>query len=281
MNRIRFTAGIARRGKLKDRKVPDFNGNAEVGLPTSTAFSVIKWQGELKKLAKPTGQKRSITHTRPVVTRWPDAFEESDNLSALSTAADSSQSLSWTKQVVTSGFEQYVEETPSTEKCMLQHFSTNVRLQPWIAPLSAETRMLFSYFSETVAPVMVILDTTSNGYRELLLRMAFEDEVLRRAVGAVAAQHRARERPQIRDAAEAERAAIISRLRTDSMSATADQVFNQYTWATLIVLLVGETVTGSEDYSFLVGMLLTLSANSKTESEDPMARRFLRSATNM
>ncbi|KAH9870250.1 hypothetical protein J1614_007173, partial [Plenodomus biglobosus] len=116
---------------------------------------------------------------------------------------------------------------------------------------------------------MVILDTTSNGYHELVLRMALEDEVLRRAVGVVAAQYLARERLQIRNAAEAERAAIISRLRKDSMSATADQVFNEYTWATLIVLLVGETVTGSGDHSFLVGMLLTLLANSRTKSEDP------------
>jgi hypothetical protein len=284
--------GVARRGKLKDCKIPDINSDAEVRLPTGTAYSVVAWQNETKRLVKPTMQKESTNQIRSEARQRLDAFEKDDDLSMLShippnqslclmTTADDSSSLVWLKQVVTSGPGQAMEEISRDKNDILQHFSTNVRLQPWIAPLGAGARMLFSYFSEVVAPFMVILDTTENGFREHLLRMAVEDELLRRAVGVVAAQHLARERPHIRNAAEAERLAIISRLRENSMSATADQVFNEYTWATLIVLLVGETVTGSEEYSFLVGMLLTLSANSKTENRDPMAKRFFRSTTNM
>jgi hypothetical protein len=174
-----------------------------------------------------------------------------------------------------------VEEIVRTDNAILQRNSTYSAVQPWVAPLSAEARMLFSYFSEVVAPVMVILDTKANGYRELFLPMAFEDEVLRRAVGVVAAQHLSRERPEMQEAAEAGRAAIISRLRKDSLSATADQVFNKFTWATLIVLLVGETVTGSADYGFLVHMLQCLSANSRADGEDSSALRFLQTQTNM
>lgn len=167
------------------------------------------------------------------------------------------------------------------ESTVLRRLSTAMTVQPWVAPLSAEARMLFSYFSEAVAPVMVVLDTVSNGYRELILPMAFEDEVLRRAVGVVAAQHLARERPEMIEAAEAGRTAIISRLRNDSLSATPDQVFNTSTWATLIVLLVGETVTGSADFSFLVNMLLCLSSSSRAEDKNSDVMKFLRIQTNM
>lgn len=135
--------------------------------------------------------------------------------------------------------------------------------------------------SEAIAPVMVVLDTVPNGYRDLILPMAIEDDVLRRAVGVVAAQRLSYERPELKDAAEAGRTAIISRLHRESMCSPADQVFNKYTWATLIVLLVGETVTGNADYSFLVQMLLCLSTSTIATGEDSDVTRFLQAQTNM
>jgi|TARA_R110002003_G_scaffold95_8_gene7307 hypothetical protein len=194
--------------------------------------------------------------------------------------ADSPAQLMFSPSV-TPGLDDDVEEIDRVEDAMLPYLPAHQSLQHWIPPLSAEARMLFSYFSEAIAPVMVVLDTISNGYRQLILPMALEDEVLRRAVGVVAAQHLSRERPEIKDAAEAGRVAIISRLRKDAMSASEDQIFSKFTWATLVVLLVGETVTGSEDYSFLVQMLLCLSANSRAENDDTTATRFLQTQTNM
>ena len=137
--------------------------------------------------------------------------------------------------------------------------------------------------SEAVAPVMVVLDTRAvpNGYREMILPMALEDDVLRRAVGVVAAQRLSRERPELKDAAEAGRTAIISRLRRESLCSPAEQVFSKYTWATLIVLLVGETVTGNAEFSFMVQMLLCISMNSRASSEDSDVTRFLQAQTNM
>lgn len=109
---------------------------------------------------------------------------------------------------------------------------------------------------------MVVLDDNTNGYRSLVLPMALEDDSLRRAVGVVAAQHLSRQKPEIKDAAEAGRAAVISRLRSNSLKQSADTVFDEFTWVTLLVLLVGETVTGSPDFSFFVQMLLCLSTNN-------------------
>jgi hypothetical protein len=128
---------------------------------------------------------------------------------------------------------------------------------------------------------MVVLDDSTNGYRSLVLPMALEDDLLRCAVGVVAAQHLSRQRPELHDAAEAGRVAVISRLRSDSLQQSADKVFNKFTWATLIVLLVGETVTGSADFRFFVQMLLCLSMNNPGRDLDPDLQAFLQAQTQM
>lgn len=126
---------------------------------------------------------------------------------------------------------------------------------------------------------MVILDKVSNGYREFILPMALQDEVLCRAVVVVAAQHLSSGHPALELAAEKGRTAVISRLRRDA--SLESQVFNEFTWATLIVLLVGETVTGNADYSFLVQMLLCLSNNNVISAKESPLTRFLKAQTHM
>lgn len=108
---------------------------------------------------------------------------------------------------------------------------------------------------------MVVLDNVSNGYRDVFLPLACEDELLRTAIGVVASQHLALYNPSFQSAADQGRAVIISRLRRDSLEASPDRVFNLSTWATLIVLLVGETITGSSEYSHLLQTLMCLIQN--------------------
>lgn len=128
---------------------------------------------------------------------------------------------------------------------------------------------------------MVVFDDDTNGYRSLVLPMALEDDLLRRAVGVVAAQHLSRQRPELQAAAEAGRSAVISRLRNDSLQHSEDRVFNKFTWATLLVLLVGETVTGSADYGFFVQMLLSLSMGNPGRDLEPSLSAFLEAQTHM
>lgn len=128
---------------------------------------------------------------------------------------------------------------------------------------------------------MVVLDNHSNGYRSLVLPMALEDDLLRRAVSVVALQHLSRERPELELAADAGRAAVISRLHRDSLKQSADKVFNKFTWATLIVLLVGETVTGSAEFRFFMHMLRCLSSNGLSSHEDPALMAFLLDQSHM
>lgn len=133
--------------------------------------------------------------------------------------------------------------------------------------------------ADQVAPVMVVLDI-ANGYREVLLPMACEDELLQRAIGVVAAQHLAIHQPRYQQVADEGRAAVISRLRRDSLWTSPERVFNVSTWATLIVLLVGETITGSSEYGYLLQSLLCLAQNI-ARIEPSAAHHFLTQQTHM
>ncbi|KAJ3529327.1 hypothetical protein NM208_g9811 [Fusarium decemcellulare] len=129
-----------------------------------------------------------------------------------------------------------------------------------------QTRMLFNHFSEKVAPAMVVLDSFSNGYREIILPLACQDEVLARTVSVVSAFHLAQKAPGLQPTAEAGHQAIVAKLRRDSLQLRPEQLFNPYTLATILVLLVGETITGADNYSYLLEML-----NCLAQSPESMA----------
>jgi hypothetical protein len=127
--------------------------------------------------------------------------------------------------------------------------------------------------SACVAPNMVVYDRVSNGYRDIILPLACENALVGRAVSVVAAFHLAAKVPHLQAVAEAGQLAIISKLRRDSLRAQQpEQLFSLSAWATILVLLVGETVTGGNDYIYLTEMLMcmTMSAN-----RSPMGSRSL------
>lgn len=70
----------------------------------------------------------------------------------------------------------------------------------------------------------------------------------------------------MRPAAEAGHLAIVEKLRRDSLQLDPGQLFNPFTLATILVLLVGETITGTSNYTYLLEMLGCL-----TQSPDFMA----------
>lgn len=101
-------------------------------------------------------------------------------------------------------------------------------------------------------------DVNSNGYRDLILPLAHEDPLVQRAVMVVSALHLGNQQKQLRQQAEMGRAAIFARLRQDVMRGSVEDVLSVSTWATLLILLVGETVTGSSDFVHLFNMLRSL-----------------------
>ncbi|CBF82186.1 hypothetical protein AN5279.2 [Aspergillus nidulans FGSC A4] len=158
--------------------------------------------------------------------------------------------------------------------------SISSTIAPWIPPLNPQTRMFLSHFADEVAPNMVVLDKISNGYREILLPLAFHDELLLQSVCAVAAQHLSLRHASFRRIAESSRAAIISRLRRDAFQEPTERLFSAFTWATLIVLLVGETITASPEYTHLLQMLFCMAGNTSTMAMSPV-NQFLTQQTHM
>lgn len=306
---------------MKNCKIPDANADGILDLPTKTQFVELRWQGEKKTKAKGAQAVRKSSVVSATIDTTSNAQEllqdpshrdrwlreESDQLDCQverGVGPDSVEVFPCLSGEIPPQNSDFLEDNQNPQDgCFLDqtldledtedieeinrsdHDMTittdNYSIMPWIAPLNVEARMLFSYFSETVAPVMVVLDSVSNGYRQLILPMAYEDEILRRAVSVVAAQHLSRERPEMKHIAEAGRSAVISRLRRDSFTASPDKIFSKATWATLIVLLVGTTVTGSADFAFLVQMLLCVAANNQAAFEDPDHEHFLQTQTNM
>lgn len=120
--------------------------------------------------------------------------------------------------------------------------------------------------SSTIASIMVVFDHGFNGYRDVILQLAFTDDLVQRAVCVCSAFYLGHNNPALYEVAEKGRSAIISALSTQMMSDQSRNVFNISTVATVLLLLVGETVTGSDEFSPLYMMLAALSQNNDTFS---------------
>ncbi|RMY81601.1 hypothetical protein D0861_08242 [Hortaea werneckii] len=136
---------------------------------------------------------------------------------------------------------------------------------------------LFSHFSSTIASIMVTFDRGSNGYRNIILPLAHQDELVQRAVCVVSAFHVGRQDPSLYATAEAGRTAIISKLSKSARhKENASDVFNLSTLVTLLVLLVGEMVTGSTEFNHLYSMMTALLEGSNIlQAASPSVETFL------
>ncbi|RAL13387.1 Zn(II)2Cys6 transcription factor [Aspergillus homomorphus CBS 101889] len=305
LGRFRFDNGVATRGKLKGSSIPVLDVDPAAVYRNSVPIAPqIRWSHERKKRVKKERAPKSAL-TGPIDTRATAVgrlsvislenctlpyIEELDNRpyntgsTKLSNALSSSTAVAVHKiksvqnPATSALLEEDVEQVDKDSTGCLATRKVQ-SIQPWIAPLNSQFRGLFDYFAKNVAPVMVLIDI-SNGYRDFILPMACQDEVLQRAVAVVAAQHVGIRQPALQAAAEANRSAIISRLLRASHVASPDLVFNPSTWATLLVLLVGETVTGDPEFRFLLQTLFTLAKNVKF-SGHPQFHEFLVQQTDM
>ncbi|KAH9203564.1 fungal-specific transcription factor domain-containing protein, partial [Leptodontidium sp. 2 PMI_412] len=120
-------------------------------------------------------------------------------------------------------------------------------------------------FSDAVAPIMVVLDKQHNGYRDIILPLACECPIIQRAVSVVAAFHLSAQVPGLQESAQLGQLAIISKLRQDAGQLSPYRPFDISTWATILVLLAGETVTGGNDFVYLLEMLKYITQIGKVE----------------
>ncbi|KAF2716232.1 hypothetical protein K431DRAFT_325665 [Polychaeton citri CBS 116435] len=112
-------------------------------------------------------------------------------------------------------------------------------------------------FSNVIASIMRVFDNGINGCRNIILPLAFQDDLVQRAMCVVSAFHLAPRNHRLYAIAEADRSAIIARLAVNATSGNAGSILNVSTWATILVLLVGEALTGSEEFGYLYNMITT------------------------
>ena len=127
---------------------------------------------------------------------------------------------------------------------------------------------------------MVVFDNGFNGYRDVLLQLAFTDDLVQRAVCVCSAFYLGLQNPALYEIAEKGRSAIITALSDQMVS--RQPVFNMSTVATVLLLLVGETVTGSDEFSPLYKMLAALAQRNDTfEGATVTSRSFFQQQIKM
>ncbi|KAJ5716934.1 hypothetical protein N7488_002580 [Penicillium malachiteum] len=279
LGRIRFSNGVAQRGRFKGCNIPVVENSSELAVATQNDVQAqpprkIRWKNEVsgdrikKRTAKSVIQRES--------PKLDQVQENQQGLQINQDIHDAGQELGSSISQGDLIQRNSIPISTSRPNCNL---NLTGALRPWIPLLNPQARMLMSHFAEHVAPFMVVLDI-SNGYRDVLLPLACQNPLVQRAVGIVAAQHLTLSQPYFRGFAEEGRAALISRLRRDSFQGSPGQVFNMSTWATLITLLVGETITGSSEYVYLLQTLMYL-VQSIDQSQPSTEHNFLTKQSHM
>lgn len=102
---------------------------------------------------------------------------------------------------------------------------------------------------------MVVMDSPANGYRDIILPLAANYPIVAQAVSVVAALHLSDGASEFQRPAELAQMAIIRKLRHHAEMLPPGASLDVSTWATILILLVGETITGSNDFTHLLIML--------------------------
>lgn len=142
LNRIRFAEGVARRGRFKDCKIPvhQTQDGEGISLPTVTTYPQVRWRDQKyrsKRIDKKS--KESVGHEEVPHSR----FEETTQI-AIGLPHHINMSPPLVCEVASTEDED-VEEIVRGQRSGLPLRSYAQSIQPWIAPLSAEARMLFSH----------------------------------------------------------------------------------------------------------------------------------------
>lgn len=126
---------------------------------------------------------------------------------------------------------------------------------------------------------MVVLDGEFNGYRNLILPLAYEDSLVKAAVSVVSMYHLAPQRPEMQAHAEAGFQAIIQHLR--QRTSLKHNLLDISAWTTIIVLLTGETITGGTNLPYLFKILQHLADANTSSGQESVMHSFLKEQTHM
>ena len=121
--------------------------------------------------------------------------------------------------------------------------------------LSTHLAILVLLVSQTIAPQMLAIDDTSNGWRHIVLPISIADPVVMSAVLAASANHASSKSDVLLSVAQVSYTAAIKGLQDRRDLRRHDQLANCYTTLTILLLLVSAMVTGSPDFPPLFKML--------------------------
>ncbi|KIW10020.1 hypothetical protein PV08_11796 [Exophiala spinifera] len=261
---VRFVSGVTYRGKNKGQALPGRKGpkrtpHGSVSIQASgIVWSDVSLTGNTTREQEETVPAAESFHPGPD-DYWHNA---SDTVAVYANTLEQYTDINFGTSIE-SGFIEEIQEyaaTPneilpdSDHALQLSNYTTSRTCSPsqGLIGMDAGPRELFAHFSEAIAPVMVVFDGKFNGYRDLILPMAVEDDLVKQAVSVVSMYHLARQRGGSEAPADARLQEIIRRLRerTDTFSLS-----DVSAWATIVVLLTGETVTGGTNLPYLFRLL--------------------------
>ncbi|KEF51314.1 uncharacterized protein A1O9_12664 [Exophiala aquamarina CBS 119918] len=289
--RYRFNTGIASRGKLKGRTIPIDTPVASPAQHGQMAAPALLWPDGSVTRTQTQGQNhelaisRSLQSPSPAESSLLDCWDTQKTFNIFDLAlgddfvAENDNIVDSPRDLQAQSAGDAIPEI--CETCLLVHppnfccFEIPNSLQV----MGPQSRELFAHFSSSVAPVMVVLDGKFNGYRDLILPLACEDDLVKGAVSVVSMYHLAPLQPEMQFYADSGLQSIIRQLleRTSQL----ENALDLSAWATIIVLLVGETITGGCNLPFLFKILQHLAeANTKLGHESVM-HSFLREQTRM
>ena len=104
---------------------------------------------------------------------------------------------------------------------------------------------------------MVVMDKFDNGYRQFLLPLATRDPKVMAAVKSCTAAHVAEREPQFAATAQRCHAIAVQQLVRHSKEVPSDRDTDHSAAAALLVLLVGQMISGGTDFPALHRMLLS------------------------
>ncbi|KAF9893551.1 hypothetical protein FE257_010863 [Aspergillus nanangensis] len=170
---------------------------------------------------------------------------ERENSRAIDGAADSLADL-----------ETIVESSKCTNS--LLNLSSDASGSPllMLEALNPREEFLLSYFSENIAPEMVVMDDIHNGWRYLILPIAYTDELVMKAVTAVSTFHISNKTiDQKLSKTERLYEQAISGLKSRAALSQYNEQDRHFVFLTIIILLVGVMVNGYSDFPILFSIL--------------------------
>lgn len=290
--RYRFNNGLASRGKLKGRTLPVDTALSNQGQHEQPTAPALLWpDGSVTRIKTPEQNYEYATST-PLQGPSPaepnlQNFWDMQTPSTIFDLEEIGDDLITDNERVLHPPEGLQDQTSlnpiaaTCESCLSIHplgFSC-LEIPNSLEVMGPQSRELFAHFSSFVAPVMVVLDGKFNGYRDLILPLACEDGLVKGAVSIVSMYHLASGRPEMQFHADSGLQSIIRQLlqRTSQL----ENALDLSAWATIIVLLVGETITGGSNLPFLFRILQHLSDANTRLGQESVMHSFLQEQTRM